>query len=162
MVRTTLGAEVETTVTVSGSESVDYLNLDQTSDIPDADSQTTIVRPPSGSVYELLAIILVSTPPSTADSGLHEIQMKSETAEIPLLFMRSDHTTLVRYRRGNINRANLVQQPANDQILIQLLQGLRFDEDNGLEITVSNELNTVQTETREIRLWVREIQVAPP
>jgi hypothetical protein len=160
VVRTTLGAEVDTTVTVSGSESVDYLTVDQTNDLGSGNTRLTTIRPPAGNVYELLGIRLTCNVPGTASSGSHGFDVESETAAVRLLDLKSDHTKQVEYSRGEVTAANKTALPKSAVAQVQVLKGLRFDENNGLDISYTNNLDITQTRDRFIRVWVRQIEVS--
>jgi len=160
VVRTTLGAEVETTVTVSGSESVDYINRDQSTTLPSGGSETIIVRPPTGFVYELLDLSIFIRDVAPASSGTHEFIVSSEAERIDFLKSDGDHTKDLGYRINGLIGGVSVNEPDNTTAQLIAPQGKRADETRGFLIKTFNRTDADQTDTRQYRLWVRQIQVA--
>jgi hypothetical protein len=159
MVRTTLGAEVETSVTVQGSEAVDFLEADQSTDVVDTGSDSSIIRAPANRIYELVALKIIIRDPGGTTDGFHRLRVQSESEGIELLRAESDGTTNIIYRSGGYQAANLVSQPTGAGNGSLVVRGARVDETNGLEILYDNRSGATQTRTRLIRVWVREIQV---
>lgn len=160
MVRTTLGAEVETTVTVSGAEAVDFLTLDQSSTVPANTDNVTIARPPDGFIYELVTVRLVADGVSSATSGGHGWALESESLDTVVLKFSSAPTDFVAYNTSTVSKATSRSTPSDPTAQSLLLRGLRFDSTDGLAIRYFNSTNADQTQTRNIEAWVRQIQVA--
>jgi len=157
MVRTTLGAEVETNVTVAGSESVDFLSVDQSTDVADGTNDVVIVRPPSGFLYELVSLGMLVR--STGGTGEHRLIVQSEAQRVTILRGVSDGTTTIRYQGGTFSSANIEAIPSSSGQGSQQVRGARIDSGNGLAFEYQNRSGATQTDNRRLRLWVRKIQV---
>jgi hypothetical protein len=160
MVRTTLGAEVDTTVSVSGSESVEFINADLSDTIP-AGGQTFIdIRPPDGSIYVLLAMLLDIDDPNGSSTGDHEVRFQSEKAVVELIFAQSDHTERLKYDDKTITFGNLTKLPTGEAAQALATQGPRADDTNGFQLDYRNNTDVDQTSGITFRLWVRKVQVS--
>jgi len=160
MVRTTLGAEVETSVTVSGSESIDFITKDRASTVASGGFDSIIIRPPAGRIYELLGLRVVAPAPNGASSGTHKFTIQSETNQVSPLQGISNHTDPVIYRRAYLKSATDTQDPPDTTAQALAPKGLRADESNGYNLFYKNDTDVAQTGAREQRLWVREIKVS--
>jgi len=162
MVRTTLGAEVETSVTVSGSETVDFVAETFTSSLASNATQEIVIRPPSGFLYELRALRFFAFGPSRsgATSGSHKAVLQSETSRINVLSLTSNHDTLLRYENSHITDADISSQPPSTTAQTLAVRGLRADAQSGFLLAYENNTNSSTSETRAIQLWVRQIQVS--
>jgi len=160
VVRTTLGADVETTVTVSGSESVDYLDITQTTTVSAGGRENVNVRAPSGAVYELLALV-AAIPGIAGTSGkTHELRVKSESEGIKVLTAGSNGPDFITIDNQIVKRATNIQRPSTEIAQQSAVQGLRADSSNGFQFRYLNDTNSDQTGTRTYRLWVRQIRVS--
>lgn len=160
MVRTTLGAEVDTTVTVSGSESVDQIDASSSTTVSASQGENVIVRPPSGTIYDLLALRLTAEPPAGSSSGNHSITLRSEDLFIGAVDLESFHSDPLEYTSSEIIDASANQVPSSSAAQAQAVRGLRADNSSGFLIRYFNDTDADQTQNRIIRLWVREIQVS--
>jgi len=160
MVRTTLGAEVETTVTVSGSESVDFLTLDKTSTVSSRSVERTIVTAPAGSVYELVTVKLQASGISAATSGKHGWLVGSDSLSGGILSFNSNAGDDVEYDFSTVRSGTKIQLPSDPAAQSLVLRGLRFDSTDGLNLRYRNDTDADQPGRRNIELWVREIQVS--
>jgi len=159
MVRTTLGAEVETTVTVSGSESVDYLDARRSSTVSANSAELITVRPPAGFVYELITIKLDIRGISGEGSAQHQVGLQSETLGITTLFGRSSGDDRLRYQTSHWANASQSKQPPDVAAAVTAVKGLRADDSNGFQIRYQNQTASDQTGDRIYQLWVRQIEV---
>jgi len=160
VVRTALGAEVETSVSVQGSESVRFIDATQTGTVSSGGSESVVVTAPPGTVLELLGLTVVVQLPSSATAGDHTVDILSDTKQIVVLLMRSDSTARIFYGTGFIQEANLISDPPTVRAQQEAIRGYRVDDTNGLEIVYSNQLDAAQSDDRQYKLWAREIQVA--
>lgn len=160
MVRTTLGAEVDTTVTVSGSEDVEFLSADSTVTVPAGGSEETIVRPPTGSIYVLLSLRLAVGSVSGSSTGEHGFIVNSESLRIGALAALSNNTDGAAYDLSHIQSATSNQQPIAPGDQTTAVRGLRAGPSNGFLIRYVNSTDASQADNREIRLWLRKIQVS--
>lgn len=160
MVRTTLGAEVETSVTVQGSESVDFINLDQSTTVPAGQEETITLRPPTGFVYEILTARLQAPAIPGSATNTHDISVQTELETIRVLQLRSDATTKAEYARGFIRSGNQRQNPPTATAQTLAVRGLRASPQAGISVTYRNFSSTDQTAQRRYRFAVRQIQVA--
>jgi len=159
MVRTTLGAEVETTVTVSGSESVDFIDATQSGTVSAGNTEIATVSAPTGFIYELLALKVTIPIPGSATSGSHDLLLTSQEERINRLFMQSDNTANLTYDNGVISSANTVQKPPNNVSQTLATGGLRADDTNGYRLRYRNGLDVDQPNDRRYKLWARQIEV---
>lgn len=159
MVRTTLGAEVETTVTVSGSESVDFVRADATATLSANNQESVIIRASEGEIYEVISASLQARSVDSQASKTHFIRVKSETQNIVVALGRSNGDSDIKYQRSYWNQADdlAAPEPPGDQTAA--LRGLRIGSNNGLVIQYKNFTNFDQTTRRRFRFWVRVIQV---
>jgi len=160
VVRTTLGAEVDTTVTVSGSESVEYIRADSTDTLAADGSESIVVRPPTGFVFELLAYRFEVDAPSSSGSDVHAMILKSESRTIDLLQANSTDTDDIVYKANHIVTGTTKQSPPTATAQALATRGARADSGNGFLIQYFNTSTATQTDSRTIRLWVREIAVS--
>jgi len=160
VVRTTLGAEVDTTVTVSGSESVDFLNADRTTNIPSGGAESVTVRPPSGSIYELLGLRLSIDGISGEGATSHFLKVRSEAEIIGVINGSSVGDSDISFRFGYWRTATDNSEPESTTAQTTVIQGLRADDTNGYLVRYDNGTNSAQTATRQYRFWVREIEVS--
>jgi hypothetical protein len=160
MVRTTRGGEVEASVTIEGSESVDFIEADRSTSIPANGQETVTLRPPVGSIYVLISARVTVRPPSDATSGTHVFQIKSENSIINNLTLESDHTDNLIYDNSFIQEGTVNQRPTSPGNQTLAVKGLRADPVNGFAVEYFNLTDAEQTNLRQIRLSVREIQVA--
>jgi len=159
VVRTTLGAEVETSVTVSGSESVDYINRDQTTDLPAGDREVVIVRPPAGFVYELLGLRFLVRDIPAATTGSQEVQVQSEAERIGILAVKGSQSDNLNYTAEGLSGGTVFADPADTTSQILAPRGLRADENRGFRFRTFNRTDADNSVPRQYRLWVRQIQV---
>lgn len=159
MVRTTLGAEVSTEVTVAGSESVDFLRVRETGNVSGGTTERTNVRAPAGRVYELLGLRFDVSEVSSTASGQHLVQLQSESESIRALSANSSGSDDVTYTASNFESATSSQSPSTDVAQLLAPRGLRADDTNGYQFSYSNLTGSTQTGARTYRLWVREIKV---
>jgi hypothetical protein len=160
MVRTTLGAEVETTVTVSGSESVEYLDATSGGTISANTQETILVRPPAGAIYELLSFKAIAQDFGAASDGEHDITLRSEAERIAALRIQADAANDILYAQSHILRGNLRQDPPDVTAQTLAPRGLRASASNGFEFLYRNQADADQTRDRGIQLWVRKIEVS--
>jgi len=159
MVRTTLGAEVETNVSVSGSESVTFLEFDQTETVPANTTENATIRAPQGSILELLSLDLFIPNHGTASDGDHRFDLRSESQAIPVLSIVSDAGVNIQYSFSTVNTGNIAQTPSTDVAQGEAVRGIRADENNGFQFNYRNRSSVDQTSRRRYSLWVRQIQV---
>lgn len=160
MVRTTLGAEVETSVTVSGSESVDYINADKSTTLPSGDSESIIIRPPTGFVYEVLTLTFIVPGVSSATSGTQRIDFESEEERISTLTAKASQSNDLTYDSRALTGGSSIEAPPNTTAQIIAPRGLRGDETRGFRFFTQNNTNADNTNERRYRLWVRQVQVS--
>jgi hypothetical protein len=160
MVRTTLGAEVDTTVTVSGSESVNFIEIDQTGSVSPNTAETTLLTAPQGSVIELLGAKLGVRQPSAPTSGTHRLQVRSAVGNIEAVFLESNHNTRLLYDTGLIQFADVRAVPTTEVAQQQAIRGYRADSTNGINLRYVNVTDAAISEKRKYRLWTRQIEVA--
>jgi len=159
VVRTTLGAEVETSVTVSGSESVDFVKSKQTANISDGDNETVTIRAPTGTVYEVITAVVIARGISGQGSGSHRILVRSQTQKINILNGATDGDKDLLYLEENFRPSVNSQRPSTETAQLFAVKGVRIDDTNGLQFKYINNTGATQTTAREYTLWVREIQV---
>jgi hypothetical protein len=159
MVRTTLGAEVETTVTVSGSESVDFLEIEPTTDIPTGQDERIVIRPPSGALYELIAATLLASSPGGNSTDTHQLTIQSEQKFIALLNIVSSGDKRILFASNVVQDGDVTQTPGSDAAQTVAVRGARAGRQDGFTIRYLNRSGATQTNSRRYRLWVREIEV---
>jgi hypothetical protein len=159
MVRTTLGAEVETSVTVQGTESVDFINLDRTTTVAAGEQEEIILAPPTGFVYEILSARLTVPLISSSASSIHELNVSSQVAQIRVLSIQSDSTNRMDYARGFIRDGNQRKHPPTATAQTLAVRGIRASPQAGIAIVYRNFSSTDQTDLRKYRIAVRQIQV---
>jgi hypothetical protein len=159
MVRTTLGAEVETNVTVSGSESVEFLEIKRTSDVLTGDREATAVRPPAGSLYELIAASLLVDDPGGNSTDTHRLDVQSESETIPILNIISSGDKQIELINNTVTDGDVNQNPGTDAAQVLTLKGARASNENGYQFRYINKSGATQTGRRRYRLWLREIEV---
>jgi hypothetical protein len=159
VVRTTLGAEVETTVSVSGSEGVAREFLDQSTSLADNTTEIVSVAPPSGVVYELLALKVSVRGVSGATGNDHRVEVAHEATGQTVLTMTSNPTDRIDYRDNIVNTATRTQRPSTEIAQLMTVRGLRADSTRGFRIAYRNRTGLSQTQTRQYRFVFREIQV---
>jgi len=160
VVRTTLGAEVETTVTVSGSESVDYLTATQGGTVSANGREDVNIRAPSGSVYELLALVAVIPGIGGTSGQSHELRIRSESEGIKVLTAGSNGPDFIIINDQIVQNATGTQNPSTEIAQQNAVQGLRADSSNGFQLRYVNNTSNDQTGNRIYRLWLREITVS--
>jgi len=158
MVRTTLGAEVETTVTATGSEGVETINLDDDTTVAAGTSDTKVVRPPTGEVYELQQIRFTYQPTNGTESG-HTVNLRLEGTAVGYGFYGSNPGTAIEYGDSTVKAADVQQLPTDSVSQLLAPRGIRADSSNGYRITYNNTTGADQTALRELKLLVRSIQV---
>ncbi len=159
MVRTTLGAQVETNVTVTGSESVEYLDFSQSGNVPDGSLEQTVVRASPGTIFEFINLDVTIPSPGGTSTDTHSLAVVTESPNVNVLFARSDGATPVGYRRNFISSGNDIQDPPTAAAQSLAIRGLRADENNGILLIYSNKSGATQTSDRTYKLSVRVIQV---
>jgi hypothetical protein len=158
MVRTTLGAEVDTTVTATGSEGVDIINLDDDTTVADGTADTKVVRPPTGEVYELQQIRFRYR--ATNGAGFeHTVSFGLEGTTVGYGFYASNPGTDIRYGNSTVRAADRTQRPADSVSQLLAPRGIRADSSTGYQIIYNNVSGADQTAPRELQLLVRSIQV---
>jgi len=162
MVRTTLGAEVETTVTVSGSETVDFISEGFSSSVASGDNQLITIRPPAGFIYELRAFNFFALNPASsgATTGTHQMRLKSESKQVTVLTLEASHNKLLRYQNGHAADADVSENPPATTAQTNVVKGLRAGAQNGYQIEYKNRTDSSTSELRRVKLWVRQIEVA--
>lgn len=159
MVRTTLGAEVDTTVTVSGSESVVFLDASQGSTVSANQGENVVVRPQPGFVFELLSLrARIPAVSGTAGSN-HFVELRSESQSISSFFARSGGDKVIFYDTSYIRSATIEAQPPSTTAQTLAVRGLRADPSNGYEFRYQNGTSQDQSSSRDYQLWVRRIRV---
>jgi len=160
MVRTTLGAEVETDVTVQGSESAELVNLDQSDTVPGGGSEVVTLRPPAGSIFELLSARVVVRDVSSTASDNHDFTIQTETQDVRVLQARGSADANLSYSKSEITSANVFQLPSSTTAQLLSVRGLRASPQSGIQVEYRNFTSTSQTQDRTYRFAVREIQVS--
>ncbi len=160
MVRTTLGAEVETSVTVAGSESVETVNIDQDQTLPAGANETLLVRPPSGFIYVLLGVKIFIRGVSGASSDTHQVNLQSEADNISVLEGRSSGEKPIEYQHAHFVSATVSSSPTAPGDSTRSVRGIRASDTAGFVLKYFNPDSQDQTSTRQYRLWVRRIQVS--
>lgn len=160
MVRTTLGAEVDTTVTVSGSESVDFVDLSQTSTLTAGSEETVRLTAQSGTVIETLGFKLAAPQVSAATSGFHFAQLQVGGIGIRALNLNSLNDAGLNYQTGAIQTANNGGSPSDPSAQQQAPLGLRADNVSPITIKYSNQLDVDQTNSRTYQFALRVITVS--
>jgi len=160
VVRTTLGAEIDTTVTVSGSESVEYLSDDFASPIAANSLMSKVIRPPDRFVYELLSIRL-GVGSGTGDStGTHNMFLRSESAQVSVILGKATGDQPLEYVNNYWNSADISADPDTTAAQVQSPRGVRADPSNGYEIFYINNTANAQNSDVTVRLWLRQIEVS--
>jgi len=159
VVRTTLGAEVETTVNVSGSEDVDFINADISAPISAGNNVIRTVRPPTGALYELISLRLEAANPGGSSGDSHDITLRTELQGITTLVGVASGDQRLRFNGSFFQDADSVQRPPTPAAQITAIKGSRASETAGFDLRYRNKTAVTQTTDVKIRLWVREITV---
>jgi hypothetical protein len=160
VVRTTLGAEVDTTVTVSGSESVEYISADFTPPIAANTGVSTIIRPPNRFVYELLSFRMTIDSGTGDASGNHSVLVRSETEQVNILAGKATGDQPLQYDTNYWQAADISADPDTTAAQVQSPRGVRADSGNGYEIFYNNNTANVQNSGIAVRLWLQQIEVS--
>jgi len=160
VVRTTLGAEVDTTVTVSGSESTDFIEQTRSTALSAGASETINVRPPTGKIYELLAFRFRALSPGGAAGDRHILFLRSESKAIAVLAGIASGDKELQYNTSFFQDADDTQRPPTAAAQTAAVKGIRADATNGFQVFYQNDTAVSQTNDRETKLWVREIEVS--
>lgn len=150
--------EIQTSQTVDRSESVEFIVADQDTNLAAGESETILVKPPHGYVYDLIAWRFSTNTPENSTEGTHEIELRSETATVRVMKGVSSHDNHLVYRNGGWSFTSS-ESPSTEAATIQMLRGLRADANNGFSFVYRNDTDVEQTNGRSIRLWVRKLQV---
>lgn len=159
MVRTTLGAEVETEVTVSGSEDVKYVNADSNATIPAGGRETITIRSPTGTVFEMLTVRLRAFGISGQASEDHNLRLRSEAEQIRSLLFISAGDKALEYADSRVASGTISQRPETTTSQTLAVKGLRATDTNGYQVQYRNNTSASQTGRLTVRLWVRQIEV---
>jgi len=160
MVRTTLGAEVETTVNVTGAESVEFIRSDIGGPIPDGSEASAVIRPPTGFLYELISIRLFAPNPGGTSSGTHELRVRTESKQIGILLGTASGDKRLFFNQNIWVDADDRQRPFNQAGQTTAVAGGRASETAGITVRYLNRSTVSQSSDITVRLWVRKIQVA--
>jgi len=158
MVRTTLGAEVETTVTATGSEGVETINLDDDTTVAAGTTDTKVARPPTGEIYELQQIRF-KYPATNGTETAHSVDLGVEGTAAGYGLYASNPGSDITYEDSTLKAADREQVPADSVSQLLAPRGIRADSSNGYRIIYKNLTGADQTALRELRLLVRSIQV---
>jgi len=160
MVRTTLGAEVETTVTVSGSEAVDFVSVDSTPNLADGDEEVIVFRPPDGVIYEVMGLRFDALSPSGSDTGDHGFRLRFEGQDINILHIRASGNKRCQTLNGEAAFADVFALPPDPAAFQAQTHGMRLDSTGGLQLRYRNRSGAIQGNRREVRFAVRAITVS--
>lgn len=143
------------------SESISFIEINDSTDVSGNNGfAEVIIRPPTGQLFEVVAVEANVGPVTNATTGTHSFIFKSETEAIQVLRGSSVFSDGIDYNSGYWDQATDEKEPPDVQAQGFQPRGLRIDETNGLEIEYNNLTDATQTRTRQIRAWVREIRVA--
>jgi len=159
VVRTTLGAEVETTVTVAGSEELDLITAFESGSVPPLTAENTTITAPSGFIFEVLSAKLLVGAISGAGGNLQRISVRSGGGEITYTEAESKPTSQLLYNAGYWPEADVSSEPAAPGDQTAAVRGIRIDDTVGITLRYNNRTDTAQTGRREYELLVRKIQV---
>jgi len=159
MVRTTLGAEVETSVTVEGSESVDIVVVTGSGTVAGGSSEEVILRAPAGVIYEILAVNLRVDAVSSTATDIHFVRLQSESKSVNVVQGNSDANTKILYQSSHFTKANQGQRPPDVAAQGPTVSGLRADSSAGFQFQYVNNSSQDHTDARRYKLWLRQIQV---
>jgi len=159
MVRTSLGAEFTANVDVRGAEDVATVTADTGTTVPSQTTQTDIIRPPNGFVYELLSFRFRAPPLSGASSGSHGVFILNESVFVTAYVARSFAADPVAVTANTTTNGTKTQIPSTETAQLQSLRGLRASPNNGFEVQYRNSSNVAQNQQRQIRFWFRLIEV---
>ena len=162
MVRTTLGAEVETTVSVQGAEQLKIIDATITSDIPNTVKETVIVRSNTGTVFNVRGIRVTTGSPGGQSSKQHDVFLKVEGTAINQLTATASGDKPIAINDNIIQDADKDKVPSTEQAQATVLQNLTADDSNGLSIEYRNISGATQTNRILIQVLVREVRVSEP
>jgi len=154
-------SEVDTAVQTQQAEDINFQQVVNTSTVPgNGGFEDTFVRAPAGTVNELIAMNLSAGSDSSMSSGTHEIFVRSETIGVTILKAESPFNESPRVEANTITSGSTEQIPATPAAQAQVLQGVRIDDTDGLEIEYFNDTDADNETNRQYELWFREIKVA--
>lgn len=146
-------------VRVRPYEAVKFLGLDSsTTVLSGGGAETITVTAPTGKIYRGVGLLLnVSSPGGT--TGYHRFQVTSESQGIGMLQGKSAYSDSIVFREGVWVTASSVARPPDTASPQLAVNSLIADDTNGINIMYVNNTDADQTNTRTIRLIVKEIQV---
>jgi len=153
-------AEADISVNQNPAESVEFIQKDQSSTVSSSGGEQVTIKPPSGYIYELLAMKIDTPPPPSATSGEHYVSLKAEGYGIALTSAASDYTNTCRYDSGNWSKATNGANPSSASAQQQSIRGARFDSSNGLKVSYTNNTDASNSNNRQYRFIVRKIKVS--
>jgi len=159
VVRTTLGAEVDTTVTVSGSESVELVDLTQSGSVSSGNAEVVSLTAPTGFVFEVLSVTLIVRGISGAGGINQKLSIRAGGGKLVIAGATSSPTSPVRYNQSYWIQADVEANPASPGDQTAAVRGTRADDSIGINIRYKNNTDSNQTADREYKLLVRRIQV---
>lgn len=151
---------VDSKIGMMPSESVEFVDASQTSNVNSGTDNLTTIRSSSGYLYDILGLLILVSAPYNGSSGTHSVTVKSETEHIKILEGKSAYDSNIYYRFGHWAEADSNQDPANEITQMEVIRGLRIDSSNGLKIRYSNDTDVTAGGTRKYTLWVRKIRVS--
>jgi hypothetical protein len=151
---------LDNNIKLNRAEDIALEDITRTGDVADLETETTVITPPAGEVWEIQYIDIEVDP--TGGGGTHQVELAlNGLGGTTALFAEYNGSDFISYSTGRWQNSPVEAQPADQGSLqLDIIKGLRIDAGRGIEFVYFNDSGATNTGNRDYQVYARKIQVS--